>query len=80
MLLWQSTDTASYFSFHLKAIVCVMTNLLLSTTENAVILHCGFFLSDFHFSLIFLEGEIASPYCRGLASALRTKFKMPKIW
>ena len=33
--LWlQSTTTASYFSFHLMAIVCVVANLLL----NAVIL------------------------------------------
>ena len=30
----QSTTTASYFSFHLMVIVCVMANLLLKLTEN----------------------------------------------
>ena len=45
--------------------VCVMANLLL--TENAVILCYNFSLSDCHFSLIFLEGDITSPYCQGPA-------------
>ena len=33
--------------------------------ENAVILHYNFSLSDCHFSLIFMEGELTSPYCQG---------------
>ena len=36
-------------------------------TENAVILNYNFSLSDCHFSLIFLEGEVTSPYCQGPA-------------
>ena len=34
-------------------------------TENAVIVRYNFSLSDYHFSLIFLEIEVTSPYCQG---------------
>ena len=39
----------------------------LKLTENAVIYRYNFFLSDCHFSLILLEGEVTSPYCQGPA-------------
>ena len=54
------------FSFKLMAIVCVMANLLLNT-ENAIILRYNFSLFYCHFSRIFLEGEVTSPYCQGSA-------------
>ena len=72
-LWWQST--ASYFSFHVMAIVCVMANLLL--TENTVILCYNFSLSDCLF-WIFLEVEITSPYCQGPAWTLsHTRIILP---
>ena len=43
-------------------------------TENAVILRYNFSLSDFHFSLISLEGEVTSFYCQGPAWTLNQKF------
>ena len=45
-------------------------------TENAVILRYNFSLSDCHFSLIFLEEEVTSPYCQGPAWALVNEEKM----
>ena len=39
-------------------------------TENAIILRYNFSLSDCHFSLIFLEGEVTSPYCQDPAWTL----------
>ena len=58
-----------YFFFHLMAIVYVMAIVLLGgiktiiikLTENAVTLHYNSSLSDCHFSLIFLEGEVTFP-------------------
>ena len=49
------------------AIVCVMADLLINKiklTENAIILRYNFSLSDLHFFLIFLEGEILLPTVR----------------
>ena len=39
-------------------------------TENSEILHLSFSISDFHFSIISLEGEVISPYWHGLAWTL----------
>ena len=36
--------------------------LAIKVTKNAVILHYNFSLSDCHFSQIFLEGDVTSPY------------------
>ena len=49
------------------AIVCVMAKFAYKLTENAIILPYNFSLSDCHFYLIFLEGEVTSPYCQGPA-------------
>ena len=49
-----------YFSLNLVAIVCVKTNVLLNWQKNAVTLRYNFSLSDCHFSLNFLEGEVTS--------------------
>ena len=56
--LWcHYTITASYFSFHLMAKVCVMAIVFtFKLIENDVILRYNFSLPDCHFSLIFLEG------------------------
>ena len=49
------------------AIVSVMAHFASKLTENVVILRYNFSLSDCHFSLIFLEGEVTSPFCQGPA-------------
>ena len=52
----------------LKSQIKSLNGLICSKlTENAVIMRYSFSLSDCHFSLIFLEGEVTSPYCQGPA-------------
>ena len=46
-------------------------------TENAVILRYNFSLSDCHFSLIFLQGEVTSPLNSGPAWSLHMQSQHP---
>ena len=54
----------SFFFFFLGRLFFILS-VASKLTENAVILRYKFSLSDWHFSLILLEGEFTSPYCQG---------------
>ena len=48
-------------------------------TKNAFILSNYFSLSDCHFSLIFLQGEVTSPYCQVPAWTLHIDLKQIRV-
>ena len=49
------------------SLVCIIAIFLWNLMKNVVIACYHFSLPDCHFSLFYLEGEVTSPYCLGLA-------------
>ena len=62
------TDNRGALCVYESRIICTsLQGLKTKQTENALILRYNLSLSDCHFSLILLEGEVTSPYCQGTA-------------